>query len=148
MPWLSIILALLTFFTSKRSGASNTKALLTAGLVGAGSYYVTHETDWGRANLGALDGVPAKGSAPLSDKDGNVITSPSGAPVTGPALTAPAGTGTGSGIVSTVGDVLKSWGGTGTAAVVGTTAVASSGNFEKYLPWIIGGGALLLLLRS
>lgn len=148
MPWLSIILALLAFFMSKRSGASNTKALLTAGLTGAGSYYVTHETDWGSANLGALDGVPAAGDAPLLDKDGKAITTPSGAPVTGPVLTAPAGTGTGSGIVSTVGDVLKSWGGTGTAAVVGTTAVASSGSLQKYIPWIIGGGVLLLLMRS
>lgn len=159
MPWLSIILALLTFFISKRNGASNTKALLTAGLTGAGSYYVTHETDWGKANLGALDGVPVGGTEPLKDANGNVIVSPTGAPVVGPAITppttttpgggvVPVQTGTGSGIVSTVGDVLKSWGGTGTAAVVGTTAVASSDSLKKYIPWIIGGGLALLFLRS
>lgn len=159
MPWLSIILALLAFFISKRNGASNTKALLTAGLTGAGSYYVTHETDWGAANLGALDGVEPMATVPILDTDGNVITGPTGTPVVGPAVgsavtttptgaTVPVSQGTGSGVVSTVGDVLKSWGGTGTAAVVGTAAVASSDNSRKYIPWIIGGALALLLLRS
>lgn len=159
IPWLSIILALLGFFLSKRNGASNTKALLTAGLAGAGSYYVTHETDWGKANLGALDGVEQPLTEPLLDVNGNVITGPTGNPVVGPTVgsavtTTPTGAivpvsqGTGSGVVSTVGDVLKSWGGTGTAAVVGTTAVASSDNLQKYIPWILGSALALLLLRS
>lgn len=58
MPWLTIIMAVLTFFLS--GGAKKEKrgqAALAAIGVGAGTYYVTRETDWGKQNLGFLDGV-------------------------------------------------------------------------------------------
>lgn len=46
-------------------------------------------------------------------------------------------------VAGEVGDVLKSWGGVGTAAVVGTAKAPAN-----YLPWIIAGlGAVLLLTR-
>lgn len=107
MPWLSIVLVLLSFFMSKKGGASNEKAMVTAGLVGAGSYLVTHETDWGSANLGDLDGVT---SVPRVDATGSPVLDS-----------------TGSQIIDTTGKVLSSWGGTGTAAVIGTTALATGG---------------------
>jgi len=124
MPWLTIIMMLLSFFTSKKSGASNTKALLTAGVVGAASYGVTHYTDWGKANLGDLDGYIAPGvGTPLLGPDGN--------PVIDGVVPIPTST-TADGIknpsTSGVFDVLKSWGATGTAAVIGTTAM-STGSF-------------------
>lgn len=58
IPWLSIIFAVLTFLLSggTKKGQAGRAALAAAG-VGLGTYYVTHETDWGRENLGALDGV-------------------------------------------------------------------------------------------
>lgn len=139
MPWLTIILALVSFFMSKKSGASNTKAALTAGLVGAGSYYVTHETDWGKANLGQFDGVVIDGDEVVKDKDGNVVKDTAGNPIK-----------TGAGTAGTsLMDVLKGWGATGTAAVIGTTAAAGGGLFSsKNLPWLIGGAAVLLLVLS
>lgn len=136
MPWLTIIMALLSFFASKKSGASNTKAALTAGLVGAGTYFVSHETDWGRTNLGALDGVDlgAAGSAVVTPggnaTDGSAPTTTTQTPSTG------------------IFDVLRSWGATGTAAVIGTGAAATgSGVFSnKYVVWgLLGLGAFLIL---
>lgn len=142
MPWLTIIAAVLTFFSSKKSGASGTKALLTAGLVGAGAYYVTHNTDWGSANLGSLDGVPAAsaGSSVITTPSGTPVLSSAGAPlVSGNAVT-------GSGF--NIADVLKSWGATGTATVLGVGAAASGGLLSSSsLPWLIGGLALLLLAK-
>lgn len=138
MPWLSIIMALLSFFVSKKSGASNTKAAITAGLVGAGTYYVSHETDWGRANLGDLDGVVpdgdgvviGTGNAPVTDADGKPIVT--GGNAGGTSFT----------------DILRGWGATGTAAVIGAGAAATgSGVFSsKNLPWLIGGAVLLLVI--
>lgn len=135
MPWLTIIIALLSFFASKASGASNTKALLTAGLTGAASYYVTHETDWGKANLGSLDGLDVPGTGPeQKDADGNPIVKDGGGLVKK--------------VVDGTFDTLKSWGGTGTAAVIGTTAAASNGLFSsKYIPWLLGLGAIFLLRK-
>jgi hypothetical protein len=138
MPWLTIIMALISYFSQKKSGASNTKALLTAGLVGAGTYYVTHETDWGQANLGQFDGVPNPGATPVTDAGGTPLQDANGLQVLG---------GLGTTAIKTTGDVLKSWGGTGTAAVVGTVALAN-GSLSKYIPWIIGGVAAFFLLGS
>lgn len=44
-------------------------------------------------------------------------------------------------------DVLKSWGGGGTAAVVGTANVTSSGSFDKFLPYLLIGGITFLILK-
>jgi len=132
---------LISFFTSKKSGASNTKALVTAGLVGGATYGITHYTDWGKANLGQFDGVLAEGAnvmtdpetgMPYQDVDGKAINY--GAPSTG-------ATGT------NAFDVLKGWGATGTAAVIGTTAVATSSSLQKYIPWIIGGVILWAMMK-
>lgn len=142
MPWMSIILFFLSYFTSKESGASNTKALVTAGLVGAGSYYVSHETDWGKANLGSFDGVttPTAGGEPVRSPDGTAKLDSNGKPV----VVGSAGTG-GAGFW----DVLKGWGATGTATVIGTGAVAAGGTstLNKYLPWILAGLGIYLLSK-
>jgi len=135
MPWFSIIMAILSFLFQKKNGASNTKALVTAGLVGGASYFVTHDTDWGKANLGSLDGVDVPtGGTTWTDASGTVVTNASGQPIT-------------TGGTNGVTDVLKSWGATGTATVLGTAAaVTGKGIFGN--PWIvallIGGGLLLL----
>lgn len=147
MPWLSIIMALLAFFTTKKSGASSTTAALAAGLAGAGTYYVTHETDWGKANLGSLDGVVTPTGVPMVDKVTGLPVTDSATgepvrtnvPVSGSTTTSAGGTG--------AFDVLKSWGATGTAAVIGTTAIATSSSLQKYIPLLLIGGGLFLLTR-
>lgn len=148
MPWLTILITLLSFFMSKRSGASNTKAALIAGLAGGATYYTTHQTDWGKATLGSLDGVPpAVTGAPLLGADGTTPITEGGAPVaTNVPLVAGGTTSTGG---TGITDVLKSWGATGTAAVIGTAAAATgSGIFtSKNLPWFLAAGAAFLLLK-
>lgn len=138
MPWLSIIMALLSFFISKKSGASNTKAAITAGLVGAGTYYVSHETDWGRANLGDLDGVVTDGDNVVIDAGDTPVTDADGKPIV---------TGGNAGGTSFM-DVIRGWGATGTATVIGAGAAATgSGIFSaKNAPWLIGGALLLLVI--
>lgn len=139
MPWLTIILALLSFFGAKKAGASNTGALLTAGLVGGAAYFTTHETEWGRANLGALDGVElgVDGGEPvLSSGTDSGIDRAAPSSVLGSTGT-PVRSGTG------VFDVLKSWGATGTAAVIGTAAV-TTGLLSN--PVVLIGGALAIFL--
>lgn len=154
MPWVSIIMALISFFLTKNKTGSTSKALAAGAIAGIGTYYVTHETDWGKANLGDLDGVAT--SVPLVDKNGTAVLDPQGNAIKLPAGTTVKYNADGTVaknaggfplIVTTTADVLKSWGGTGTAAVIGTATVAGSDTLRKYLPWVLIGGAFLLLKK-
>lgn len=76
MPWLSILMALLTFFTS--GGADKEKrasAARNALLVGSGTYAVTNHTAWGQENLGDLDGYtpPAPTGGQLITAEGDAL---------------------------------------------------------------------------
>lgn len=154
MPWLSIIMALITFFAQKkRNGGDTTRAALAAGIVGAGTYYVTHETEWGAENLGFLDGVE---STTVTDLAGppEIVRNPDGSTT----ATYPNGTvrttgaqgavkyvdSTGktlaTGTSSAVADVLKDWGPAGTAGVIGVAAGVASSDTRKHIIW---GGLLL-----
>lgn len=156
-PWLTLIMTLLSFFLTKAKTGSTSKALLAGAAAGAVTYGVTHHTEWGRENLGTLDGVDfdvdaskASGSSANNvqarDADGNPIVDSAGNPVyEKPTVKAAREEAVSPGIVQTVGSVLSSWGGVGTAAVVGATGAAtgsgvfSSDNLMKWLPWAIGG---------
>lgn len=134
--WAAIILALLSYFASKKSGASDKKALLTAAGVGAGTYYVATETEWGKENLNWFESDKDTGGSatgPEVKSGDSVVTKPNGGALQS--------------VVGGTADVLKSWGGTGTAAVIGTTAVATNSSLQKYLPWLLIGGAVLILTR-
>lgn len=136
MPWLTIIMFLLSYFASRANGASAGKALVGASFAAAGTYYVTHETAWGKDNLGELDGL---GSATTSEQlDANGQPIPNGAG------------GTVKTVVDGASDVLKSWGAVGTSGVLATTAAVSGGLFssENMKYWLIGGGLLFLALSS
>lgn len=134
MPWLTILVALLSFFVSKKNGASNTKALVTAGLAGAGTYYVTHDTEWGKTNLGEYDGVIADGTVPLAAETGAAVTKEDG--------TTPVKAGSG----STIGKLIESGGGSGTAAAVGGFTFGALLSNPNVLLW--GGLALGLFLLA
>lgn len=157
-------MALVAFFLQKKNGASTSKALLGAAVAGAGTYYVATETDWGRANLGAIDKTvdswfnPETGETiteqsevtPLLDAEGKQQYDSKGNALyqrpSKPATQKEDGSWVNTLIRGTAG-TLQSWGGAGTAAVVGTTAVATSSSLQKYLPWIIGGAAIILLAK-
>lgn len=139
MPWLSIFMAILSFITSmKKDPGKKGQAVAAAALGGLGTYYVTHETDWGKENLGSLDGVVPSISGGTSLADG------SSTPANGSSIPSSA-----NGSTTGMWDVVKSWGPTGTAAVIGAGGVATGAiKIEKYLPWIFGGLAAFLLLRN
>lgn len=133
--WMTILVMLVSYFLTKKKTGSSTKAALVAGLAGAGTYYAQHETDWGKANLNALDGdADTTETKPVLDADGKPVQNPDGSGVLTTA-------------VKGATDVLKSWGGTGTAAVIGTTAVASSSSLQKYIPWAIAAAVAIMVLK-
>lgn len=134
MPWLSIIMALVSFFLAGGSKPENRAKAAAIGLgVGAATYGITHYTDWGRENLGNLDGVT------VTDGDGKspVVTSPTTGVVT-PGSGNPA-TGGSTGFWSSLGGAVSSPIG---AAAVGVAA----GTIFGLNPLIVIGGGLALLL--
>lgn len=137
MPWLSIIMFLVSFFTTKKKTNGNTAAALAAGaLAGAGTYYVTHETEWGKENLGFLDGVI---TTPDPGTSGPSVTVPADTSGGTKVPTVNAGTG---GFWGGMTDVLKDWGPTGVAGVIGTTGLVASGNSK----WLVYGGIALIAI--
>lgn len=145
---ISVIMAIIGAFLSKKNGAEDGEAALVGAAAGLGSYYVMTETEWGKALIGQTDTewvdsgkidadgkkiyVP-KDSTVNTDANGNVVVKSDGSWWNGGS--------------STVADVLKDWGPAGTAAVIGTTGVAASGDIDKYLPWIIGGLVVFMVLK-
>lgn len=159
MPWLSIIMAIITMVASLLAKPKNkAQAVALGAMAGLGTYYVSHNTEWGQEMLGSLDGVVVDQSVASGDiqadgsirlPDGTIVQrqvladgSYSTIAKVGATAAAPSGS-------STTGwDVLKSWGGTGTAAVVGTTGlVAQPDSFSKYIPYALGVGLFFLLLK-
>lgn len=126
MPWVSIIMALVSFLMSKSSGASTGKSAAIAAAAGLGTYYLADP-----ANPDNLLGITFGGGAktvPGSTTDDTA---------TG-ASTSLLGK-----VVSEAGATARSWGPTGTLGVVaGTTAVAGGGIFDN--EWVLYGGIALL----
>lgn len=107
MPWLSIIMFIVSFFLSKKSGATNAQAALTGAAVGGLTYLAVdpaNPTNWfgitaetpvlgslapaqvAPSGTGNTIGVtaPAVGSTtPIGTTLGNLISSPLGAGLTG-----------------------------------------------------------------
>jgi len=127
MGWFELIMALISYFGAKKSGPSNTTALAAAGIGAAGAYYVENNTDWGKSLATKVNGLFTSGSTPALGKDNLPLKDAAG------------------NVVMTNGtnafDVLKGWGATGTAAVIGTAGVVAAGpdGLKKWIPWIIGG---------
>lgn len=142
IPFIPIILALLSFLLTKKATGSTSKAVLAAGLVGAGSYYATKPATI--ADGSSSGGVVAAEGRPAVDSTGKPIVDANGAPVL---INGGGSIGSIDRMIDTTGRVLTSWGATGTAAVIGTTAVTTSSSLQKYLPWILGGAALLFLVK-
>lgn len=116
MPWLTIIVTLLSFFAAKKSGASTSEALGVAALAGGATYAVTHYTDWGTTTLGEYDGVTATTTDSATPSGQNVST------------------GTSTGLNPYIGSTLP--------VIAGATGAAALSS-DKTLLWV--GAALLAL---
>lgn len=140
--WLSLIIAVLTYLLSPKDTASNRrKALIRAAAVGGGTYLMTQNTDWGRDISNSFDNMIGVGptNRPIGNTgDGTAadLVDATKAPVV---LKPGSSNGGKNGFWST----LTSWGAAGTAAVIGTTGVAT-GTVPKWL--IIAGLGLAAVL--
>lgn len=149
---LALIMALVSFFGSKKAGASDGQAAAIAAAAGAGSYYVATETEWGQSIVGNISGwlglKDPKGNV-LLNADGSEVKAPKGAtPVLNPDGTVardPSGNVLWK-LVDSSGKVLQNWGAAGTAGVIATGgAVAAADDF----PWLwVGAGALALVVLT
>lgn len=161
--WVSLIIALVSFFLSKKSGASTGQSAAIAAASGLGTYYVATETDWGKRTLGSVDAkidgwinpttketIASSDVQPLTE-NGQPVLDADGAQVyeqkSKPAVKNSDGSWFGA-LVSSAGGVLKSWGGVGTAAVIGAGSVASGSSLQKWMPWLLGGLGVYLLVRK
>lgn len=178
--WATLIVALISFLLSKKSGASTAQSAMVAGAAGLGTYYATTETDWGKSTLGEFNNsiadvtgigyvdtrtgaavtgeivaVTDSDGKPVTDEAGNPLYQKVSAPVVLDAGGKPVKAADGSianALIDGTSGVLKSWGGGGTAAVIGTASVAAdeggvSGFVDKYMPLLLIGGVALLLMR-
>lgn len=160
MVWVQLFMALLAYLGAKKKGASSTEAAFIGVGAGLATHYVVNNTQWGQKNLqpinDSIDGFFGIGQGTIDDGvvrdgDGEVVIGPEDAvPVRQPdgsiawipkAMLDASGSFTGKLIDGTAG-VLKSWGGYGTSAVIGTAKLDTD-----YLPWIIGGVAAVVLLK-
>lgn len=136
---IALIIALITYFTTKKKGnATDSQAALAALAAGAGTYYVATETEWGQEAVGSLEQWLGIGKNPKGNPDFEEIVTADGEK----AYVKKGSTGS-----TNMWDTLSSWGPTGTAGVVGTGYLTASGGLSKYLPWIIAGVGLFILTR-
>lgn len=148
---LAIITALISYFASKKGGASDAQAALTAAAVGGGTYYAGTQTEWGKNIVTKIESwLPWTDSAgeAVTDEDGSPIMIPKGAEVVVGADGQPERGPDGSivwKVVDEAGNVLTNWGGEGTAKVIGTAgAVGLAKNNDWILPAAIVGGVILI----
>lgn len=134
---LPLIMALLSFFLSKKNGASTGKAALIAAGTGALTYggvkawqnYKETGSIWGVTNSSAEPSSAAGAAMPITQTIGSTLSS----------------------LGQSAADVAKSWGPAGTAAAaIGVANGSKIVDFVKTHPWLVGGAVLatLIVLRS
>lgn len=148
---ISLIMALVSYFGSKKAGASDGAAAAIAAGAGLGSYYVATNTEWGK---GIVDNVG--GWVGLKDEAGNPVTNSDSSPVQAPPGAVPQRNPDGSvkydsagnalwQVADKAGNVLTSWGPMGTAAVIGTAGLVSNADEFPWLWVALGVGAFALI---
>jgi hypothetical protein len=128
MPWISVIIFILTFIIQKRAGRSNASAALTGLAAGGLTYYLADPTNPDNLFQIGVDGTQTGGVPDEGPSNESGSSTNGWATVAGQT-------------VSSTGEVLKSWGPTGTALVAGSLTAGSN----MWLWLAIGAGALLLL---
>lgn len=143
MPWASIIMFVLSFILSKKSGRSNAEAALIGTAAGAATYFLADPSNPDNLfEIGVSDDPNATGTADSSYPPSTNQPIVADSVKTNDGFSNVAGK-----LVDATGKTLQSWGPAGTAAVIGTTTLAKSDNLEKYIPWILGGLGVFLLLK-
>lgn len=136
MPWLTIIMAIISFFQTKKNGGSTGAALAVAGMAGAATYYTTHNTEWGKENLLKYDGGV---TVPVQTSGTATVTAPGGQTVPIPTPVSMNTNGGSSGYSS-----MLDW--ATPLAVGGIAGAAATSSMPSWLlPALIAGGAFLLM---
>lgn len=145
---ISLIMALVSFFGAKKSGASDGEAALAAAAVGGGAYYVSTQTEWGTGMVDEIEnwvGIEDSSGNPVLNNDGEPVKVPEGAEIIRNPDGTPKTDSNGNvlwKLVDTAGNTLQSWGGVGTAAVIGAGAVAS----DSLPSWVLPAGLVVVAL--
>lgn len=138
MPWLSILIALLTYFLSKKNGASTGEAIGYSALAGGATYAFTHSDMMEGTTLASLDGVESVDESALSSPTGTTpITDASGEPV--PNVNIETGT---SSLNPAIADIAPSLATLATGAVIGSTSDNS------FWMWATIGLGLFILMSD
>lgn len=139
--WLTLIVMLVSFLMTKSSTGDNKKALMAAGLAGAGTAYVTSSTEWGRGlntDFNSAFGLDNSWTGFSGGSDISKVptsggtSSPEGTVSTGSAGKAPTTTG---GFFSSLPTWLKG------GAAAGATAWTLS-SIPEWVWWVLGGLAV------
>lgn len=131
MPWVSIIIFVLSFVLSKKSGKSNTESALIGAAAGGATYLLADP-----ANPSNLFGVGQDATATGGTTTPNA---------TSPGSTTALGAGA-SGTTSGIGGFLSNLGPTGTALLAGGTGAVLGASLPKWVIYAgLGLGAYLLL---
>lgn len=139
IPWVSIIIAILGFFGSKKKGASSTTAALVGAAAGVGSYFL-----FDPSNPDNMFGVGDAVATTAADKPSGGIPTGNNTATTGTNVAAGL-TGLASQTIDTGGKVLTSWGATGTAGVIATKGLVSGE--KKWLLIAAAAVAAIMLLK-
>lgn len=138
--WLTLIMTLISYFISAKSGNSKGKSAAIAASVGLGTYFATQDSKTLASANESINNLFSSNSPASSSASEGVARD-------GVLVGAAAAAGsTVSSLGSSAADVLRSWGPVGTAGVIAGTSAASSMDWDKWLPWLAAGlGAYLLL---
>lgn len=134
--WITLLMALLTFFLSKKKGAGTGEAIAYSVLAGGATYAFTHSDMMKGTTLAALDGAGSV-SAPNLSNDATNSSSVAGQVV--PVVT----TGGTSGLNPALERIAPSLVDLGTGAVLGAALSGSSMWF-----WLAVGLAAFLVLKE
>lgn len=139
MPWLSIFIALLNYLlASKNTPKERRNALLGSLAAGAGTYAVTHYTDWGKEALGKFDGVTPVGSA-LSSLPADATNAAVAAELVKPTTTQ----------ASSMTTSVAYWAKTAGIVYAGKTAIdTTSTALKNPISWLIIGVAAIFILKD
>lgn len=142
MPWLSIIMALVSFFLAGGAKPENRAKAAAIGLAaGAATYGISHYTDWGKENLGSLDGVTVSGGGAADNNKQPTVTNASGAPIN--LGNNAASTNGSTGLFSALGGALSKPVVAGAAGIAAGSALSGT-----TLMWIAIGLGVFLILKD
>lgn len=140
--WITLIMMLISYFMSAKSGNSKGKSAAISAATGLGTY-------WATQNFDSLKDANSSINSVFSSSDPAVANATEGASraaITGGAAAAVGSTV--SSLGSSAAGVLTSWGPTGTVGAIAGVSAAKSIDWAKWAPWALGAVGVFLLSKD